>query len=168
MIGDLINLRSLDRPKQLGRLAQVLGFAGVVGPIASVVTRATIPVASPGPMIDSLPQFSPLVVAFQHQLLILPFNVLLGICLMYIGTSFLANRPWALVAMRKACWFGVGLSLVAAALFVLSIVGPVHPVARFFSLACVGVCIAWAVILGRVARELDGPAFEERVGSSVS
>jgi hypothetical protein len=168
MVSDFVNLKTLDRPTQIGRLAQALGFAGIVGPIVNAVARAAIAVAEPAPLIGSLPSFSPLVVGFHHHLLILPFNVFLGACLMYIGTGFLANRPWALGAMRKACWAGVGLSLLAAFLFALSILGPVHPVARLISLACVGVAIAWVVILVRVARELAGPTFEAHFGTATS
>ena len=166
MFHDFINLRRLDRSARLGRMCQLLGFAAIAGPIANMAVRAQVTMPGPNLVLESLPSFNPAALAFRHPLWLLPFNIVLGSWLILVGSHFLQKRPWALSALRNTCWACAGISLFAAALFGASISGPVPSAARIFGAGCTAMAVVWAIIIARVARELNGPEYKTQFGTS--
>jgi len=165
---DFWNLYRLDRFTRIGRACQLLGFASAVGPIAGAMARASSPDPIPSSVLDALPAFNPVVISLRYQYELVAANLVAGVWLMYLGTAFLAVSSWALDGMRTTCLVSAGLSVTAALLFGISIVGTLNPAARFLTLGCTASALVWAIFLLWLARELGKPEYRQKFQAAAS
>lgn len=160
MLNDFVNLRSLDRFRQIGRGCQLLGAVLILGPTLAAISSAITPV--PPSFLDPLPDYNPSVFALHHPSLVALVSAVIGLLLVAIGTGFLAARPWALVAMRRACWTAACISTAGGVLWALSIHGVSNLKAQVLGVGSSIVAIAFALLFWRVDRELDKPEYAVR------
>jgi len=153
-----LNLRDLDRFRQIGRYAQLVGALLVVAPTLSAIMRTVTGPTGPNTLLDPLVAFNPTGFAYRHPLWVAAGSAPLGIATLVIGTRFLSRQPSARLAMNRLCWLGVWLCLAQAALFGLSIPFMLgFPIIVGFAVVAVLMCGFFALILYRVIGDLTNP-----------
>ena len=168
MLSDIANFRRLDRFQQIGRGCQVAGVAFILGPTLGAIIRATAPTPTSSSLLDPLPSYNPSVFALHHPGLVALITAALGLPLVAIGSGFLATRPWALVAMRRACWAAASISVVVGALWAFSLLGLSNLATQAFGVASVLVTLVFALLFWRVGRELKKREYAVRFHAATS